>query len=208
MVQNDSIFQELTAPVAEPTSANALIVVKAEESLISLSWKTSPTVTEITQTAELISDLTRQHTITRFLHDVRNIDFSNLELQKCLANTFCVQILDAGITKAVHLTTYASPELIAVDRIVDFVKYKLARENTVKFEICTTPEGAMAWLTNGDQKLIPTPVIVAQKATVLEKAQALTLRLQSAKLILKLYKESLSSTLRYALKRKGGLITE
>ena len=70
MASNYSTIQEGTASLLSITTGNALILLKAEESLIQVSWKSSPVAEELAECADFLSLLITEHNIHQLLHDV------------------------------------------------------------------------------------------------------------------------------------------
>lgn len=135
-----------TAPAT--ISSKAIIRIEAAESFLQVSWTSAPTPSEVAACADYLSTIIQQNGITQLLHDVRLVDYGNIELQRCLTHVFCPQVLAAGTTKIVHLANYVLPDLLVIDQIMDGVKRRYVTDRTTKLEICTTLEGAIEWFQN------------------------------------------------------------
>ncbi|MDQ4139247.1 MAG: hypothetical protein M3142_01865 [Bacteroidota bacterium] len=167
MTSNFSTIQEVSNLNPSLVSANAMLLVKPEESLIQLSWRNSPSPAELIECAQLVSELIKENNLIYFLHDIRNVNYTDINLQRSLTKEFCPQILEAGITRLVHLAKYALPEMMVIDQITDYLKSKVVTDKNVKLEICTTPEGALDWLSNaaGSSVKIEVKEVVAEQVS-------------------------------------------
>jgi len=168
-----------TYTTAEPTTSlvsnnplKATVTLNAEQSLVQVSWTGAPTPSELAACANEVSAIIKQHQITQLLHDVRLVDYTNIDLQRCLTHVFCPQVLAAGATKIVHLANYVLPDLLVIDQITACVKQKYGTDRNTKFEICTTPEGATEWFKYCS---FPKAVIVTQEQAAVKVAKTATL---------------------------------
>lgn len=203
MATNYSTIQEVSNSNHSPKTANAMLLVKAEESLIQLSWRCSPTPAELTECAHLISELIKQHNIVYFLHDIRNVNYVDINLQRCLTKVFCPQIIAAGITKFVHLVKHTLPEMIIIDQITDYIKLKVISDKKIKVEICTTPEGALDWLNNAGTPTVAAPIKIEVKEAVIEQVHYEWTAAAQISAALKQYKEKAALIFRILAKRKS-----
>lgn len=213
MFSTASIIQQPTISFAGQKSAHARIVVKAEESLITLIWQASPTPAELAQSAAAVSALIQKHTLTRLSHDIRNIDLKDFEIQKSLIKTFCQLFLHSSLTKVVHITKYAAPELIVMDHITTFVKRNIGN-HTIEFETCTTEAGATEWLQAENSKTIAKTAVKSRPAIKSQPAfsfASFILPVTETRPVgstLKLYKERVSVAIKHFFKQVSPLYTD
>ncbi|QMU29585.1 hypothetical protein [Adhaeribacter radiodurans] len=205
MATNYSTIKEVSNLNHSSVSANAVLLVKAEESLIQLSWVKSPAPDELIECAHLVSELIKGNNLLYFLHDLRNVNYVDINLQRCLTKDFCPQILEAGITKLVHLAHYALPELMIIDQITDYLKSKVVTDKNVKLEICTTPEGAMDWLSNVAAQTAGSSVKIQVKEAVAEQVSYNWTVAAQISASIKHYKEKAALVFGILTKRKSFL---
>ncbi|PSR54592.1 hypothetical protein AHMF7605_14295 [Adhaeribacter arboris] len=205
MTTNYSAVQEVSNLNHSSISANAILLVKAEESLIQLSWVKSPAPAELTECANLVSEIIKENNLLYFLHDIRNVNYTDINLQRCLTKEFCPQILEAGITRFVHLAKYALPEMMIIDQITDYLKSKVVTNKNVKLEICTTPEGASDWLSNSASQTADSSVKIQVKEVVAEQVSYNWAAAAQISASIKQYKEKASLVFGILTKRKSFL---
>ena len=202
MTTNYNTFSEVSNFNLSLLSDNALLVVKAEQSLIQLSWMSSPTATELTACATVVSELIKENNIAFFLHDIRNVNFSDINIHRCLAKAFCPQILEAGIKRFVHLAKYELPELLILDEITTYIQTKVIKSKAIKMETCTTPEGAFDWINNSGINTTLSAQTVAKEVTVEQVGYEWTAAAQVSS-SLKQYKEKAAMVFRILVKRRS-----
>ncbi|RDC62834.1 hypothetical protein [Adhaeribacter pallidiroseus] len=202
MTTNYSIFPEEPNCNQALPSANAMLIVNTHQSFIQLSWKSSPQVEELTECILIISDLIKENNITFFLHDLRNVNFTDINIQRCLSKVFCLQILAAGIKRFVHLAKYELPELLILDEITTYIQTKVITHKAVRMETCTTLEGAFEWMNNSGIKSATFPTQIADKIVNVEQVSyewAAAAQISSS---LKQYKDKAAIVFRILMKRK------
>ncbi len=205
MTTNFSTIQEVSNLNPSLVSANAMLLVKPEESLIQLSWRNSPSPAELIECAQLVSELIKENNLIYFLHDIRNVNYTDINIQRSLTKEFCPKILEAGITRLVHLANYALPEMVVIDQITDYLKNKVVTDKNVKLEICTTPQGALDWLYNSVAQGNAASVKIKVKEVVAEEASynwAVAAQISAS---LKHYKEKAALVFGILSKRKSYL---
>ncbi|QNF33760.1 hypothetical protein HUW51_13905 [Adhaeribacter swui] len=198
-----------TTNIAETTSLTAahsfkaVVLVNPEESLVQVSWSEAPAPHEVAACADYVASIISQYNLNQLLHDVRQVDYAAIDLQRCLTHEFCPKVMQAGITKLVHLANYTLPELFIIDQITDIVKQKYVKNPNTHFEICTTPEGAAAWFKNNiysqKEKAAKAPETVklqAPQAAVLNTVSPL-------QTLVKSYKEKANLLYKMAFKSKN-----
>ncbi|QNF35339.1 hypothetical protein HUW51_22445 [Adhaeribacter swui] len=152
MSTNDSTIMETTNCIQTLEIGNALLTVEADRSFVQLSWQQSPTAEDLALSASVVSEFIKENNIIYFLHDVRNVIYTDINLQRTFTSVFCPRILTAGVIRFVHLANYELPELLILDEITAYMQRKVITNKAVKMEICTTPEGAAEWLNNSGAK--------------------------------------------------------
>ncbi len=203
MTTNYSNFPEVSNYNQALPSANAMLIVNTQQSFIQLSWKSTPQADELTECAIAISKLIKENNFTFFLHDVRNVNFTNINIQRCLSKVFCPQILEAGIKRFVHLAKYELPELLILDEITSYIQTKVINSKMVKMETCTTHEGAFEWMSNSG---IETALLSAPTKAKEVTAEQVSYQWAAAAQIsssLKQYKEKAAMMFRILVKRKS-----
>ncbi|RDC62261.1 hypothetical protein [Adhaeribacter pallidiroseus] len=168
-------------------SSKATITIDAAESLVQVSWTSTPSLSDLAESADYLVSIIKQYRITQLLHDVRMVDYVNIDVQRCLTHVFCPQIMTAGVTRIVHLANYVMPDLLLIDQITECVKHRYVTNRHTKLEICTTPEGAAEWFKNNS---IAKPTVTQKQAEVKLAAQVATINeFSSAITLLRTYKE-------------------
>ena len=172
-------------------SSKATVTINAAESLVQVTWTSAPTLSELAESADYLATIIEQNQLTQLLHDVRLVDYVNIDLQRCLTHVFCPLVLAAGAKQIVHLANYVLPDLFLIDQITESVKRRYVTDRNTQFEICTTPEGAAEWLKNSSSAK---PVLAQKQEEVKADAPKATVIIEISPVItlLRTYKEKAS----------------